>query len=66
MYLTYKAANLIDSQHRGYLGQSAFGNGAKWAFHMIDTDNTNSVDETELYSGFLFISNWVPTLDPGV
>jgi Ca2+-binding EF-hand superfamily protein len=27
----------------------------EWAFHVIDTDNTNSVDETELYSGLLLI-----------
>jgi Ca2+-binding EF-hand superfamily protein len=27
----------------------------EWAFHAIDTDNTNSVDETELYSGLLLI-----------
>jgi Ca2+-binding EF-hand superfamily protein len=27
----------------------------EWAFHVIDTDKTNSVDETELYSGLLLI-----------
>jgi hypothetical protein len=27
----------------------------EWAFHVIDTDKSNSVDETELYSGLLLI-----------
>jgi hypothetical protein len=53
------ASNDVQSKPRlptSWLSRSKrFRKWCEWAFQVIDTDKTNSVDETELYSGLLLI-----------